>query len=427
MKIAFVNQPWDNVIPPVQGGSLAIWTYQVARRCTPFCDIIVYARRGPGQLSEQWHEEIQYRRVAVSLEDQWLKGLKLIERLFGYPRPRRPLFSTPSYYFGYIWQIAHDLRRQRCDIVHIHNFSQFVPIIRAYNPKIKIVLHMNCDWLAQLDPAVIDRRLRQTDLILGCSEYITENIRRHHPRHADKCRVVFNGADLVPFVSAVNGSSPAQPAAGKRILYVGRISPEKGVHTLLEAFGIVTRQCPQTQLDLIGHVASAPYEFMVLVSDDPKVADLRRFYEGRFYRSDYGAALRQHIPPEEAERVHFLGQVAHQQIMHHYQQADLVVIPSFTEAFPLTLVEAMASGKAVVVSRVGGMQEMVQENLTGKFVPAGEPVALAEAILELLADDARRQAMGQAGRAQVSGRFQWDAIAQSLLAAYSEIPGNDHA
>lgn len=426
MKIAFINQPWDDVVPPVQGGSLAIWTYQVAHRCTPACDIVVYARHGPGQAAEQWYDGVQYRRVAVALEDQWLKGFKLVERLFGYPRPRRPLFSTTTYYFGYIWQIARDLRRQHCDIVHIHNFSQFVPVIRTHNPNIKIVLHMNCDWLAQLDPVVIDRRLAQTDLILGCSEYVAEKIRRHHPRHAAKCKVVFNGADLTPFIHSANGSTEPSSAAGKRILYVGRVSPEKGVHILLDAFRHIAAQCPHVQLDIIGHVASAPYEFMVLISDDKKVAGLSSFYQGALRSSDYGAELQRRIPADIAGRVHFLGQIPHQQIVNYYQQSDLVVIPSYTEAFPLTLVEAMASGKAVVVSRVGGMQEMVQENRTGKFVPAGEPETLAEAILELLADDACRQTMGQAGRAHVLGRFTWDAIAQNLLEAYNTIPYNGH-
>jgi hypothetical protein len=63
---------------------------------------------------------------------------------------------------------------------------------------------MNCDWLAQLDAAVIDRRLAQTDLILGCSAYVADKIKRHHPRHAAKVKVVFNGADLTPFVNGVD-------------------------------------------------------------------------------------------------------------------------------------------------------------------------------------------------------------------------------
>ena len=74
--------------------------------------------------------------------------------------PKRPFFSSNFVALEYILPIALDLRRNQVDIVHLQNFSQFVPIIRAFNPRIKIVLHMRCEWLSLLDREMIEPRIQ---------------------------------------------------------------------------------------------------------------------------------------------------------------------------------------------------------------------------------------------------------------------------
>jgi hypothetical protein len=88
---------------------------------------------------------------------------------------------------------------QNCDIVHIINFSQFVPLIRARVPKTRIVLHMQCQWLEQIDAAVIEPRINSADLVLGCSNFIAEGVRRRLPSLAGRCHYVYNGADIAFF------------------------------------------------------------------------------------------------------------------------------------------------------------------------------------------------------------------------------------
>lgn len=80
------------------------------------------------------------------------------------------------YHWGYAREVAKRIRMLRSDVVHVMNYSQFVPVIRRYNPTVRIALHMHCDWLTQFTRAIIEPRLRQTDLIIGCSEYITKTI-----------------------------------------------------------------------------------------------------------------------------------------------------------------------------------------------------------------------------------------------------------
>src|ERR1700731_2892725 len=124
-------------------------------------------------------------------------------------------------------------RTQACDVVHIQNFSQFVPLVRRINPQARIVLHMHSDWLVQLDRYLIEPRLADTDQIVENSEYVTGAIRKHFPNHALRCDTVYNGVDIDAFYP------PAKDAfCSKRdlIVWVGRLSPEKGVHVLLDAF-----------------------------------------------------------------------------------------------------------------------------------------------------------------------------------------------
>lgn len=425
MKVAFVSQPWENFIPPVQGGSLAIWIYQIAKRTTD-CEVVVYSRRIASHPNQERYENIECRRVAVALEDRAIKPFKLLERLFNYPSPKRPFFASTLFYLGYAFQIARDLQTQGCDIVHILNFSQFVPIIRWLNPRIKIVLHMQCDWLSQLDYNLVDNRLAATDLILGCSDHVTRLVAERFPHHAHKCHTVWNGVDVNHFLSAASqddGPADLEKSAhgDKRLLFVGRVSPEKGVHVLLDAFAQVVQRYPQVQLDVVGHIDNAPYEFMVLLSDDPEVKKLAEFYNRSLHRGDYRADLYARVPPHLADRIHFVGQVAHSTTLEYYRKCTILINPSLTEAFGMTLAEAMASEKPVVAASVGGMVEIVQPGETGLLVAPGDPEALADAIVALLQDETACRRMGKQGRKRVANLFAWERLSAQLMSLYEEI------
>jgi glycosyltransferase involved in cell wall biosynthesis len=100
---------------------------------------------------------------------------------------------------------------------------------------------------------------------------------------------------------------------------------------------------------------------------------------------------------------------------------DVVVQPSLRETFGRVLIEAMAARKPVVVTRVGGMPEIVVEGETGLMVPPAEPDALAAAILTLLRDRERRRAMGEAGRTRVEAHFRLPQRALRLEAIYEDV------
>jgi glycosyltransferase involved in cell wall biosynthesis len=420
MKIAFISQPWNDAEPPVESGSIAIWIYQVSRRLAHDHDISIYARRPASQTKLKYVDGIRYQFVSIFLDYWMLRILKILrnkifKRFPGWSNPNHPIFSSWRYYFGYALQIALDMRRSRYDVVHIQNLSQFVPIIRAFNPGVKIVLHMHCEWLSQLDEDIISRRLRKTDLILACSEYITRKIRGRFPQYQNRCNTIYNGVDVKKFYNE-NVSDNNNKRYNQRLLFVGRISPEKGLHILLDAYKKVIEYFPQTLLEFIGPKSASPLEFIFKLSDDPKVSNLSSFCNG-FY-IDY---LKAQIPTTLKDQVIFTGTVPHSDLNQYYCNASVYVQPSFTEAFPFPIVEAMSSSMAVVATRVGGIPEALENSKTGLLVDPGDVDKLAEAILRLLKDKKLRENMSKEARKRAIERFSWEMICNKLVLFYDNI------
>jgi glycosyltransferase involved in cell wall biosynthesis len=108
-------------------------------------------------------------------------------------------------------------------------------------------------------------------------------------------------------------------------------------------------------------------------------------------------------------------------VLQLVKSADLFVMSSVTEGLGSTVLDAMAMGLAVVGTRAGGIPEAVVDGQTGLLVASGDADALASAMLELLNDPARRQQMGEAGRARVDKCFGVDRLIEGTLRAYAQI------
>ncbi len=125
MRVAFINQPWvDSIGEPKSIDSMALWTYEVARRLTEHCDVVVYIGRKRFSRRVETFERVEYRCIPSLLDRAIGKLLRPFSQLFP---ARRPLASASVYAFPYAVQIALDLRKQHCDIVHIHFFLNLYP------------------------------------------------------------------------------------------------------------------------------------------------------------------------------------------------------------------------------------------------------------------------------------------------------------
>ena len=115
----------------------------------------------------------------------------------------------------------------------------------------------------------------------------------------------------------------------------------------------------------------------------------------------------------------FLGEQPH--VGQLLSQADLFVLPSEQESFGLAALEALASGVPVVASNVGGLPEVVRHAETGWLVPVRDPTALAAAVVQLLADESRRAAMGRAARADAVARFPPELVVARVERLYRQL------
>lgn len=416
MKIAIINQPWSYVYPPVRSGdSIALWTDEVAHRLVrQDCEVVFYSRICKGEPRVVAHGGVLYRRVSVSV-DRWLRaGLERLDER-GLKSSRKPFFASKWYYCQFIGGVIAALRQNPPDIVHIHNFSQFVPRVRRALPQCRIVLHMHAEWLAKLDRKMIEPRLRDSDAIIFCSNYFAQQTRDAWPQYASRCHVVYNGVTLGEFESAE--PIPVRHPMTRRILFVGRLSPDKGVHILIDAFEKIIRIYPQAELKIIGPWAMIPRSFCISHSTENSVRDLCAFYT----REPYVEQLRDRITPGARAHVEITGVISRDELVRMYQSSDVLVLPSiYPEGFGIPIVEAAACQVPAVVTSRGGMPEVVEDGETGLICEAGNADSLADAILTLLNDESLRRSMGRAAFERTARLFTWDQITQSLHERYRE-------
>jgi glycosyltransferase involved in cell wall biosynthesis len=201
----------------------------------------------------------------------------------------------------------------------------------------------------------VPRHWRAADLVLADSGAVAAPLARLRPE------VV--GCPVDPEPPPV--AAPWSPAEGPVVGFVGRIEPRKGPLELVRATPAIRAGAPGTRVVLVGdarHGADAGYAALVHREARQAGAELHGWVPG-------AAGLMRHLA--------------------------VLVLPSRQEPFGTVLAEAMAAGVPVVATRVGGLPEVVEDGVTGELVAPGDPVALADAVLRVLA---RRDELGVAAR-----------------------------
>jgi glycosyltransferase involved in cell wall biosynthesis len=435
MKAAFVNQPIDTILPPGQN-SVGACTYGVAHILAKPFEVVVYGSRESHRTlrAEFADQGVRYKFFSCSRGDRWLFQARKKYSRFA---PGAPPISTSSLsHAGFARQVAMDLQREACDVIHIQHSSQFARVIREYNPKAKIALHLHAEWFSQGGPGVFERRLKNIDLVTAVSGYVLDKTRREFPAIAGRCEVMYNGIDAREFTREKNYCTDKDRR--KRILYAGAISPHRGLHVLLQAFKIVLEQYPNVHLDLVGPDGNYALQDTFDVRDGALRKSVEPYYafkpmsllKSRLFPSSpnqasYRSCLEAMMPAEVSEKVTFHGLIRQRpQLIEHYYASDIFVLPSIcNDSFGIPVVAAMAAGCPVLASRSGGVIETVKDGETGFIVEKNDPQQLAQVLLRLLDDDALREAMGRAGRERALANFTWGRVAETMLARYQELSG----
>jgi type III pantothenate kinase len=209
----------------------------------------------------------------------------------------------------------------------------------------------------------------------------------------ERIHVIHCGGDPTRFGPDRRSETLLRSAPDRRVvLFPGRPTLVKGASVLAHALPRVIEQFPGAEFAFTGGGAE---DFLKMVPLSP--------------------ALRSHI--------RFLGYVPFDQLPRIYASADLVVAPTYYENFPIRILEALASGVPVVASAVNGIPESVLPGKTGTLIPPGDPVRLADAIVELLRDDALRARMGIEGRRLITDRFSWARAGAETAELYRQVAG----
>ncbi|MEH2026154.1 glycosyltransferase family 4 protein [Nostoc sp.] len=410
MKIAFFDYPVTLAEPPKTGG-IRLVSYALARRLARAGhEVLFYGSKGHYQEFEYHEDGITYRRIPESWLDKILEPLNFLDS-WNISHPQRPFYASKLFYCEFYRQVAKDIQAQQCDVIHMNIVFQFVPLMRAYNPQAKIVLHIHSDFLPLFDPAMVEQHLKSVDLVIGCSDYLKNQVRKYLP-HVNS-QTLYNGADTRHFAVPNHHNQEANKKDIKQILFVGRISPEKGIHVLIDAFNKVVSRYPQVQLKLVGS-GTALVPWYTLDREDQQIQNILSYYQG-----SYREQLQKRIASNAVSSVFFLGKVPHFELFEYYQQADIFIFPSvWNEAFGMPIIEAMSMGLPVIATRGGAFPELIEDGKTGLLVERGNADALADAMLRLLLDDNLRIAMGELGNRQAVEKFDWDHQAQKLLHQY---------
>jgi glycosyltransferase involved in cell wall biosynthesis len=427
MKIAILNQPQDPMVAgEEQRGSVAIVNWELARRLAERHEVTVYAPGGRTQAAAEHWRGIDIRRTRFSAK-YLHKAVQLVAGRF---KARYPYAFSPLYHREYYAQVARELRRRPVDLVHIPVQVQLGDFFKRALPRAKLALHVHQDELAHVDYDFLRGHLAHFDSVVTVSDFVTARAQQRFAELSGRMHTIGNGVDIARFHPQIPADAVRRPT---RILFVGRIAPDKGVHLLMQAFDTLARERIDLQLTLVGKAGMMPFAVLgVLLKDDPALGSLRPFYgqspmgwlrkEVLGQRDSYLAHLRALLSPEVATRAHFRGTVSLEELTRLYREADLLVLPSiWQESYGLPIAEAMASGVPVLASRCGGVPELVEDGVTGRLVPRLDLDALVSALREMLQDPRRLRQMGQAARLRAERLLSWERSAQRLERAYAGV------
>ncbi|GHA85132.1 GT4 family glycosyltransferase PelF [Streptomyces chryseus] len=228
---------------------------------------------------------------------------------------------------------------------------------------------------------------READLITPCNQYN----RRWEERGgapAARIRTVYNGVDPQLFPYA--GPEPDVPT----LTWAGRIDPIKDLETLVRAYALARARLPKLRLRLFGGVPEGGEAYRTTLE---KLA------------AELGVT----------DGITFEGRVS--DVARAYGAGHIVMLSSISEGFPFSILEAMSCGRTTVSTDVGGVREAVGD--TGIVVPPREPGTMARAVLALMADDARRTALGRLARQRVVDLFTLRRSVEGFRRIYHELDG----
>jgi phosphatidyl-myo-inositol alpha-mannosyltransferase len=281
------------------------------------------------------------------------------------------------------------VRFHRFDILHVHEpctpAVAFMAVLMAASPVVG-TFHAALESSVFYDRGrfVAGAVMKRLDVRVAVSEAARSFPQSRFP---GPFRIIPNGVPVEMYAPAVDAAK-----VPGRILFVGRAEPRKGLGVLLQAFAIVRRRMPGATLVIAG-------------------ATRRQVLETEREGSDL---------PVDLTGVEALGWVDDQVKVAQLGEAEILCAPSrAAESFGIVLAEGMAAGVPVVASNLPGYRAVLRDGEAGRLTPPGDPVALADALCDLLQDEAERRRLKAAGIAAAAD-LSWAQITDRIVEAYED-------
>ncbi len=310
--------------------------------------------------------------------------------------PVQRRFSLPTFRHFSVQRARRAIRDIAPDLIHCQESGQEAYIVaplpfpslvtihavfhneRAHYPGLKSRLrYWQMDYMARRAVPGIDRYIPSS--VYVCEELTALSHKLHD--------VVENPIEQRYF------DVPDTPIPG-RLLFAGTIYQRKGIEVLIAAADRLRAQGVDFKVHVAGSVGNAAYH-------EELQAQVERLALG--------------------DQVIFRGFLTEEELGREFSEADMVVLPSFAETSPMTVQQAMAAGKPVVATRVGGIPHLIEEGRSGLLVDSGDDEALAEALARLIADREARRDMGAAGKRDAEDRFSVNGVARRHFEIYERL------
>ncbi len=391
MKIAFVSTE-KLPVPAVKGGAVQIYVDGVLPYLSKHNEITVFSGAGSGLPGEEMKGNVRYIRIPGAKPGQYIN-------------------------------VVNSRLNEGFDLVHIFNRPLWLLYLSQCRPRQVYSLSLHNDMF---HPDKITRSealecAARVKFITAVSKYTADRAIAWCPVVRNKIHVIYSGVDVgrysldsgkvihspvssaalggLPelaedrYLSAIGSSIQEAPREKKTVLFVGRLTPDKGVHVLMRAMKEI-----MDERDDVTLVISGSKKFGV--NDDDEYTRLLKSFTGKL-----------------KGRVIFTGFLQPNELINYYRAADIFVCPSqWNEPLARVIYEAMASGLPVVATDRGGNAEVVSNNDNGILVKDYSNFnAIADAIRLLLAEPLMAKRMGKAGRELVMTNHSWDRVAKDIM------------
>jgi glycosyltransferase involved in cell wall biosynthesis len=289
-------------------------------------------------------------------------------------------------------KLARVIRERKIDVVHAHLARDYPLASLAVRRYARLVVTRHVLFpLNRLHSLTLSKAAQ----VIAVSEAVANGLRKQRIVDASRIRVIHNGIDLERFAREQSNEARDVLGTGRRLLVgtVGSLLPMKGHEDFVRAAALIA-------------ASRDDVDFVIVGDEEPR---------NREYRARIERLIEELKLSDRLRLIHWTDDLA-----KFYAALDVYVSASHSEAFGLSIVEAMASGKAVVATATEGAEEIVEAGTIGMLTPIANVAALAQAIGSLLDDDERRRVMGMNARENVRDRFGLQKMIEATEGVYFE-------